>query len=349
MSSVALSLTGPATAMAREAGAIGFAVPAIPGVSAPGGAVPETAAVPVAESWAPDARAQIEVVAGNWGDADPKDIRVILDAVVREFRPLVAPADGETLRPLKIQVLPRGTSPRVLYQRGVEGEYVVQLTARDDRWFQYAYQFSHELCHILSNFDHKDLQGGAVPTGNQWFEEALCETASLVTLRRLATRWEARPPGRKWLGYGPMFSEYARHLLGESHRHLPSDQSFGQWLGENQAALRQNPYLREKNELVATLLLPLFERDPATWQAIAYLNPNPASAGKSFVEYLNDWQAACPPGRRLQVAEVVTLFNAGASGAVGQNLQVMGKKPPGVKPEVSGAAGPVGELGLPPQ
>lgn len=348
MVTMALGLTGTATtAMAREAGAVGFAVPAIPGVSVPGAAGLDIPGALGSDSPAPDPRVQIVVAAGNWGRGDPQDIQAVLDAVAREFRPLVTPGNGVTLPSLKILVLPRGTSPRVLYERGAEGEYVVQLTAREDRWFQYAYQFAHELCHVLSNFDHKELQGGVVPTGNQWFEEALCETASLVTLRRLAASWDARPPSRKWLGYGPMFAEYAGHLLGESHRHLAGDQTFDGWFSENQAALRDNPYLRAKNELVATRLLPVFERDPTLWQVIAYLNPSPASAGKPFFEYLEDWQEACPPAARAQVVKVVRMFKV-ASAAPPKPMAK--KKPPVSQPEVPvGPAGPVGQQDTPSQ
>lgn len=276
----------------------------------------------------------IEVAPGNWGSADLRDIQVVLDSVANELRPLVArPTQG----PINIRVIPRGTAPRVLYERGPDGEYVVQLTARDERWFQYAYQFSHELCHILSNFDHKERQGETVATGNQWFEESLCETASLFTLRRMAVSWAEHPPGRKWIGYGKVFGSYADHLLAESHRRLPANQTLSQWYAENQPALHDNPYLREKNELVATMLLPLFEKDPSMWRAIAYLNANPASAGKSFSEYLADWHGACPTGTQEHLGQAMSLFGTGSGPAAPAWLARLGKKkPPASQPEAAG-------------
>lgn len=250
----------------------------------------------------------VQVAPGDWGSANPRDIQVVLDSVVSEFRPLVA---RQPQGVVNIRVVPRGTSPRVLYERGPEGEYVVQLTARDERWFQYAYQFSHELCHILSNFDHKERQGETVASGNQWFEESLCETASLFTLKRMAASWAEHPPSRKWMGYGQVFGSYAEHLLAENHRRLPANKTLGQWYAENQPALHDNPYLREKNELVATMLLPLFEKDPSMWQAIGYLNANPSSAGKSFSEYLADWHGACPTGTQEHVGKTMNLLGIG--------------------------------------
>ena len=250
-------------------------------------------------------RMVVEVAPGNWGNVETADIQLVLQSVASEFQSHVGHMrEGG----LKLRVVPRGVSPRVLYERGAEGEYMVHLTARNDRWYQYAYQFSHELCHILSNFDHKDSTGDGVATGNQWFEESLCGTPSLFTLKNLAAVWTSQPPARKWIGYAPVFAAYADHLLAETHRHLPAQQSFEQWYAENRSLLRANPYLREKNELVATALLPLFEHDSSLWQAIAYLNTDKSSSQKAFADYLADWHAACPQQNKLLVRQTMALL-----------------------------------------
>lgn len=250
-------------------------------------------------------RTKITVAPGNWGEVDLADIQMVLEAVAREFQSHVA---GGGAGELRLRVIPRGTAPRVLFERGDDGEYLVHLTARDQRWYQYAYQFSHELCHIMSNFDHKD--GGAEDhaTANQWFEETLCETASLFTLRRLATSWAASPPARKWVGYAPAFAAYADQLLTEPHRQLPDGQRLDVWFRENRPLLEADPYLRDRNELLATILLPLFERDPARWQAITYLNADSASAAKPFAAYLADWLGACPQQSRALVRDTMAMF-----------------------------------------
>ena len=257
------------------------------------------------ESEAVQSSLAITVAPGNWGSAEASDVHLVLQRVATEFRSYAAkPGD----QPVKIRVVPRSGSPRVLYERGPEGEYVVHLTAKDERWFQYAYQFSHELCHIFSNFDHKVVLGDEVASHNQWFEETLCETASLFTLKRLATTWEIDPPARKWLDHGPTFAAYAGYLLAENHRRLPTTQQLDRWYQENRAALQEDPYLREKNELAATALLALFEKAPDLWRAIAYLNANQASAAKGFPDYLADWRAACPPREQELVRQTMALF-----------------------------------------
>lgn len=253
----------------------------------------------------------VELAPGDWGNANVQDIKRVLDSAAGEFLRHAGPAPSD----LVIRVVPRHGSPRVRYERGAQGQYVMQLTARDERWFQYVFQFSHELCHVLSNFDHKDsLDSEKVDESNQWFEEALCETASLFMLRRLAVVWETNPPTRNWSGYASTFSAYASRLMDEPHRQLPTGQPFADWYRQNQPSLSTNPYLREKNELVAAHLLPLFEANPELWRSIAFLNVQKASAGKPFAQYLADWQAASPD--KTLASQVLELFGLPSGGKV---------------------------------
>lgn len=247
----------------------------------------------------------ITVAPGNWGTANLSDIHQVLESVANELRGQVAYPPETTLN---IRVMPRGGAPRVLYQRGQNGEYMVHLTARNERWFQYAYQFSHELCHIFSNFDHKEIKDNEAVTDNQWFEETLCEMASLSTLKHLAHTWADAPPAGKWAAYAPTFAKYADHLLAEEHRHLPAGQTLSQWYRENGMALRESPYQREKNELAASVLLPLFDKGPGNWRAILYLNPDKANALKGFDDYLTAWHAACPSEQKELVRQTMALF-----------------------------------------
>jgi hypothetical protein len=269
------------------------------------------------ETKAARSRLAIRVAPGNWGTASARDVQSLLDAVAVEFMRYagVAPGDAAGL-PAEIRVVPRNGSPRVLYERGPQGEYLVHLSARNENWFQYAYQFSHELCHIFSRFDHKERNGHEIATANQWFEEALCETASLFTLRRVAAAWADNPPPGQWAARPTVFADYADFLGAQAHRRLPAAQSLDRWYRENEESLRASPYLREKNELVAAALLPLFEQDPRLWRAITYLNPDKASAAKAFPDFLADWYAACSAGdRRL-------------SELVGQAMAIFGFAPP---------------------
>ena len=78
--------------------------------------------------------------------------------------------------------------------------YQVFLSATDTYWSQYVYQFSHELCRILTHFDRYRTHK------HKWFEESLCELASLHVLRSLAKVWKEDPPSEVFEA-----SAFARH------------------------------------------------------------------------------------------------------------------------------------------
>ncbi|MCG2575527.1 hypothetical protein LZ012_00800 [Dechloromonas sp. XY25] len=250
-------------------------------------------------------RIQIEVAPGNWGQMEVKDLQRLLEAVARQQLSDIPPLSRDTL---SIYVIPRNDFPEVMLERNRDGAYVVRLTARDERLYQYAYQFAHELCHIQSHYDQKELRDGKLPVQNQWFEESLCEAVSIFTLRQLAASWDERPPSRKWSGYGAKFGAYADQLLAQAHRQLPPEQGFLAWYKTNAELLRVNPYDREKNEVIAGQLLTIFGDDPIRWQSVVYLNPHLESALQPFPKYLHDWYQACPEQNRVPVKGVFQLF-----------------------------------------
>ena len=242
----------------------------------------------------------IQVQGGGWGRGRKESIETVLHAVADTLMARFPP--GQFRAP--IVVTHTDGPPVALYGRGSGGEYRIRLHARDDNWHLYAYEFAHELCHVLSNYDAQP----AIQRDNQWFEEALCETASLFTLRHLAQRWEAQPPGPEWVGEAGRLRGFFELLIGEGHRMLPAEAPLAAWLRDNEASLRRDPYLRQKNEVLANLLLPLFEHDPDNWQALAYLNLDPADARSSLRAYLSRWYASTPPAHRALVAGVLALL-----------------------------------------
>jgi hypothetical protein len=181
------------------------------------------------------------------------------------------------------------------------GEYVVYLTVTGRRWEQYTYEFAHELCHIYGNH-HQRPNSALAP--HQWFEESLCETASLFVLRRMGLTWHAR--GFEQRNYAPIFAEYAKLLMNEVHRQGPL--TLGPWYAHNATRLLQNPYGRNDNEYCAHHLLPLFEAQPEGWKSLPYLNA-PTTADKlSFGAYLQHWHDAVPAEQRRFLEKILGLF-----------------------------------------
>lgn len=258
------------------------------------------AIAPPSANGATGGKPALEVVEGGWGGGEPVEIGKVAAAVAELF-----PAPAVAL-PL-IRIRHRFGGPMVSYDRDRDGSIVVYLSARDSRWYQYIYQFAHEYCHLLSRFDRKQ-QGEEIVRDQQWFEESLCETASLYALRRLAATWRDAPPDVQLRDAAALLAKYADQLLDESHRWLDGSTTLAQWYSRNQATLRRDPYARETNEVVATKLLPLFEQDPRRWAALAHLNTTRPVPGQSFADFLAGWSAASPPDLRPFVAEIRALF-----------------------------------------
>ncbi|WP_066332716.1 tripartite tricarboxylate transporter substrate-binding protein [Azohydromonas lata] len=254
----------------------------------------------------PDARVRITVREGGWGNANTRDIRDVLVAVARELQQRIP---GRPLAPIVVSHTAR--SPISLYERGPRGEYQVQLTARDDRWAGYVYEFAHEFCHVMANYErHPHFQAAGA---HQWFEEALCEVASLYTLQRFAAEWQIAPPSPRLQGYAQELQASADRFLAEKHRRLAAGQTLAAWFAANEPVLRKGPYDRDRNEVVATQLLSLFEENPQLWEALGYLNLD--APGGSFSDYLRNWRDNAPLAYRDSISYVMALFFGPPAGA----------------------------------
>jgi hypothetical protein len=241
----------------------------------------------------------IDVREGGWGSADPDEIRKVLQSVADA---LMAYFPHRRLEPIIV----RHTTeyPVVVYERGPRNEYQVYLTAADRGWGQYVYQFAHELTHILTNYEHR--QTARAENRNQWFEETLCEVASLWALRHLASEWGTSPPSRQLAGFGPELLAYANAFLSQPHRMLPAGVSAADFMRQHEAMLRRDPYLRQHNELVANLLLPMFEHEPRIWEAVGYLNLT--GTGDDFGQYVSLWYADAPVGDKDAIRHVMRVL-----------------------------------------
>ena len=197
-----------------------------------------------------------------------------------------------------IVVEPKG-GPIVLFKRGKNGEYFVRLNTGDTYWAQYVFQFSHEMCHILCRYRDGD-------ESNKWFEESLCELASLFVLRQMADRWEKQPLFAHWKGYEKSMRTYAadRIKLGA----LPPKSTLAQWRRDHAEALRKNPTDREKNQVAAVALLPLFEKAPQHWAAVWHLNEGEGKQVRSFEDYLKSWHDHTPTKHQAFVRSIAEAF-----------------------------------------
>jgi hypothetical protein len=241
----------------------------------------------------------LTVVPGEW-DAPADNIEAVCRSAAIE---IAKHAPDRKWDPIAIrQDLKQG--PMVVYGKDGEGRRRVLLNVKGTYWSQFSYQFAHELCHILCNYREGDKS-------NHWFEESLCELASLYTMRQMAETWKTKPPYSNWKDYAPSLGKYAQDRIDATEK--LGDLPLAQWYRRHEPELRKNPTERARNQVVAVALLPLFEKDPAGWAALGSLNQGDAKRELTFAEYLRGWHSRVPAERKAFVAEIAKQFEIDVS------------------------------------
>jgi len=263
------------------------------------------AAPRAARAIADSATLEIIVENGGWGKAAVPDIRAVLLSTANE---LWQHCPGQRLKP--IRVYHRTDFPQTDFLHDWRGRVRIGLNCEETRWAQMIFQFGHEFCHTLAQHSSTALRGWHPPRhANLWFEESLCEASSLFVLRRLAVTWQQNAPYEAWRTYAPVIAKYASDRLAKPEHQLPANTPFLAWFRQNEAALRDNPVLREKEVIVARQMLPLFEADPSGWAAACYLNLGTHQQGKPLAQHFSEWQYNSPMELRPFLNRLTALFS----------------------------------------
>lgn len=227
-----------------------------------------------------DGGARLVVENGDWGATSLAVIRAVLDSAYRVLVDAFAtPPDAP------IRIVHWKLDPRALFGKR---PYEIRLNARHTYWSQYVYQFSHELCHVLTHFDRHEERHR-----HRWFEESLCELASLFVLHRLAEVWKTArfdpligpaDPAK----FAPHHATYAEKI--EAGYERPAESELPGWLARNIAALEADPRKRDLNGTVAAVLLGRFRRDPILWRECGRINCWDPRQDATFPGYLDSWE-----------------------------------------------------------
>ena len=140
----------------------------------------------------------------------------------------------------------------------IKSERLIYVTAVDIYWAQIIFQYSHELCHLLI--------AEPIPEQFKWFEESLCDLASIYFLQESAEKWPLSFPDH--LDYQAKIRNYISDLsVGEKFqlKELFNEQS------EYSIYLKTNRYDRSKNRHVALSMLPIFKAAPQIWKSVPLL------------------------------------------------------------------------------
>jgi len=157
-------------------------------------------------------------------------------------------------------------------------------------WSKLAYQFGHELGHVLCNsWDHAAVP--ALPT--QWIEEAIVEAFSIRGLGLLAQSWALAPPFAGDEKFAGSLWKYRESLIEKNQSEEAADGAgdAASWFTANRVAL-ESGRAADKGRIILAILS-LLEQDRAYVEDLGALNRWPARSKVPLGDYLTLWQSSC--------------------------------------------------------
>ena len=167
---------------------------------------------------------------------------------------------------------------------------IVDIDPRD--WCKLAYQFGHELGHVLAN----SWNAAASPRPPcQWLEEAMVEAFSIRGLAILAADWERDPPFTDDSAFSGAIRKYRADLIDKYRQaggQAPST-DLAAWFAADRATLDDARGLSDSLGPAVIAILAALESDIACVEDLGALNRWSARTGLPIAAYLKAWQASC--------------------------------------------------------
>ena len=225
--------------------------------------------------------AQLTVAKGVWGGARAEDMAAVCESVMQTICKVIPPNKG---REPECIVVYSKRGPMVLSRRGPKGEYIVLLNTQGRVWAQVAYQFSHEIGHVLCG----DL---SLKMPQHWFEEAFCEAMSLWTMETLSQTWKQNPPYANWKSYAPYLKKY----VDQVGNRIDAVDDLQAWYLKHRNELTANAYDRDKNLVLAKWIVKQAKKDKQFLRAFYFMRPREEKKQVNrMASLISDWKQMCP-------------------------------------------------------
>jgi hypothetical protein len=158
-------------------------------------------------------------------------------------------------------------------------------------WSQLAYQFGHELGHVLCNSWDRSAKPQP-PT--QWLEEAMAEAFSIRGLALLAASWEMNPPFAGDAGFAASIRKYRQNLLETYKTALDQESALdaASWFHAHRQAL-ENGRSATKGSAALLSILAMLEGDRTCVEDLGAANRWPARTGVPIEDYVTQWEKSC--------------------------------------------------------
>jgi len=167
---------------------------------------------------------------------------------------------------------------------------IVDIGERD--WSKLAYQFGHELGHVVANSWQADAKP-APPC--QWLEEAMVEAFSLRGLGLLAKSWKADPPFAGDNAFGDAIADYRENII-KRYSTLADSQGLTRdasaWFVNHRSEI-EIPGLNPFAQAMSLTILAEYDQAPESVEALGALNRWPGRSAVPASQYFERWKASC--------------------------------------------------------
>ena len=172
---------------------------------------------------------------------------------------------------------------------------IIDLAIADlDHWAQVAYQYSHEICHLVAAYPN-------LPNSrDEWFEEVICECASRKILIMLNETEKAKEifPGSFGKYFSDLFENSTLKIFDLSKLTIETSEILKE--------VRANHQDRPAFNYLANKIFPIINASDCFWQSVRYLRV--FDDNRSLIGNLIYWRDASPEVSRPQINQIIRLI-----------------------------------------
>lgn len=185
-----------------------------------------------------------------------------------------------------------GGNPQVQIHEGAPTQAWIIVDIGPSDWCKLAYQFGHELGHVLCN---SWVERTRLAPPSHWLEEVMVEAFSIRGLGLLADSWDQNPVLPANPHFGRFVREYREKVLARYREAAAGDAAGGiaSWLRAKRDFLDHADGLDKAEGPGVLAVLTELERDRSSIEDLGAVNRWPAKSGVPLEEYLRLWLASC--------------------------------------------------------
>lgn len=234
--------------------------------------------------------APIEII-GDWGPAGDNDSRAVIARAREACLSGVRLVSDRQPNRLRVEQKASGRPHIWLHDDQPQTAWIV-VDIAPLHWSQLAYQFGHELGHVLCN---SWIQDADLKPPSRWLEEAMAEAFSIRGLHLLADSWQLSPPFPNNSTYAESLRKYREDLIGKyrsaTEGHPTID--IADWFHKNRSTLDDAHGVGPSEGPAIDAISALLDNDADCVSDMGAVNRWPARSAVPIEVYLQLWQQSC--------------------------------------------------------